>query len=159
MPNGAYEDGRFVSMFYYVGNPQIAREIMNSRQLVPEDGDRRLSELDPRFLGPFVTLTDVRPEEGRAAIAAATDLPVSAVTHCLEVLIDRDRLVQALPFMPHTYQVFSGDPVPVRVIRDHDVGRIERRQQRGLGIERALNHGFPYAQLVATEPAMAQATR
>ena len=93
------------------------------------------------FSRPYVTLTDVPPEEGRNAVAAALLVVPSDVNYGLELIVERANLVQVFDFLPRAHHIISEQPVPAKVVSIRNMGEIPRTEiTRYLGF-----NGFPYS--------------
>ncbi|MBI2653610.1 hypothetical protein HYX02_02245 [Candidatus Woesearchaeota archaeon] len=148
MPGIIPVNGKYALMFHYAKDAETARAIRESRVLKPviKDDNSLLYFYDRRFAVSRVNLTDAKPEEGRDVIAAAIHTPVTDINYGLELLVEKARLERAFEFLPRAYQIFSEEPVPVTVMRVHNIDRLEDRLRRGQAIERYFGHnGLPYA--------------
>lgn len=151
MPGIIPVNGKYALMFHYVKDAETARAISESGVLKPviPDDNSLLYFYGRRFAMPRVNLTDAKPEEGKDVIAAAIYRPVTDINYGLELLVEKARLRQAFEFLPRAYQIFSHTPVPVKVLRVHNMDRLEARFRMGQAIERYFGHnGLPYAHYV-----------
>lgn len=153
--NGVYKvmdsDGILQAhLFHYVKSEERARAIMQQGMLIPhrEEG---LPLLFPHYdpvMRTRVNVTDVRPEEGRRVIAGATGLPEDDIAYGLELLVPASGLVQAVEYLPRAYQMYTQDPVPVKVLRLWNMDRVESRRRRGTQRVHRYATPIPHAQWV-----------
>ncbi len=83
-----------------------------------------------KYLRPRANFTVATPDEGRTTIAAATFLNPKVINYGLELLIplDKYRVRTEFEHLPRSRQIFSPQPVEVKVLRVWDVDKASRRK-------------------------------
>jgi hypothetical protein len=120
--------------FHYTHSIDAARSIARTRVLIPHE-TRMPSGIGAPcgYCEPRVNLTTAPPERGTHAILTATGLSVEPAFG-LELLVDTEQhtLRQLFPEQfPSSYQIFTDEPVPVKVTRMYNVERAYKMAQRG----------------------------
>lgn len=136
-------DGHGILMFVYVPDADTTRAISVRSYLDPQ------IELGSMLSGygrkPFVNLTDVRPEEGRKAVIAARPQTAQPINYGLEVVVDGRSLKREFWQFPRWFQIFSEEPVPIKVVATREMDKMGR----GVRIKRFFDsNGNPHSHYV-----------
>ena len=149
------KSGLYAVLFHYVTRAETAISIAETKSLIPyEPSSYRPPICDGKFISPRVNFTDVKPEEGRATVAANTGLNERYINYGLEVLVsvDRYKLKQNFPKFPRAYQIISREPLHVIAVKTWSMGEVERRVNQGHRIVRGIYpNGIPYSYCELTE--------
>ena len=149
-PNITGKDGVFAHLFHYVSDEGICRSISESHRLIPGSEDELIVMAEAEYFGygkNRVNLTNVLPEQGIEYIRAATGLISGQPIHYgLELLIPIDDLHQRFEHLPRAWQIFTNEPVEVRVLRRWHLDRLQSRIKHGAIVHRFKTpDGFPRA--------------
>lgn len=143
---GFYVNDKSAFLFHYVHSPEIARDIRESGLMKPsrERPDSLLARMYNSSTKPHINLTDVKPEEGRIKISCETEIGIPEyINYGLELLVEKRRLIRAFEHLERCYQIFSEEPVPVKVVHIRDMRKIDKgyRIHRFIG-KNNLPYGF-----------------
>ena len=133
-------DISYAIMFHYVDDKEKANKIAQDKKLIPNcDLEYTMINLyNPDNEKPRINLTDIRPEEGRNSIAAATCLNPNYINYGLELLVEVDKSVQKIPGLHRAYQIFTEEPIETKILKIRNIDRLERKLVLGYEIHRSI---------------------